>query len=77
MRNDPEIAAHLGEVLWVMGDRQAAKDIWDTALKDTPADDRYYWMSSNDLNRDSTITIDTGSFSARLHVVLRQGLLQT
>ena len=40
LRNDPEIAAHLGEVLWVRGDRQAAKDIWDTALKDTPTDDR-------------------------------------
>ncbi|GJM04105.1 MAG: hypothetical protein DHS20C09_00960 [marine bacterium B5-7] len=40
LRNDPEIAAHLGEVLWVRGDRQAAKDIWETALKDTPTDDR-------------------------------------
>lgn len=40
LRNDPEIAAHLGEVLWVRGDRQEAKDIWDTALKDTPTDDR-------------------------------------
>ena len=40
LRNDPEIAAHLGEVLWVMGNKQAAKDIWETALKDTPTDDR-------------------------------------
>ena len=40
LRNDPEIAAHLGEVLWVKGDKQAAKEIWDTALKDTPTDDR-------------------------------------
>ena len=40
LRNDPEIAAHLGEVLWVMGDKQAAKEIWETALKDTPKDDR-------------------------------------
>ncbi len=39
LRNDPEIAAHLGEVLWVKGDEQAAKEIWDTALKDTPTDD--------------------------------------
>ncbi len=36
LRHDPEIAAHLGEVLWVMGDRQAAKQIWETALQDTP-----------------------------------------
>ena len=40
LRNDPEIAAHLGEVLWVMGDKQKAKEIWDTALEDTPTDDR-------------------------------------
>jgi len=40
LRNDPEIAAHLGEVLWVRGDRKAAQDIWDTALKETPKDGR-------------------------------------
>lgn len=38
MRPDSEIAAHLGEVLWVMGDKKAAKEIWDTALKTTPDD---------------------------------------
>lgn len=40
MRNDPEVAAHLGEVLWVLGDRQAARDVWDSALRDTPDDER-------------------------------------
>lgn len=40
LRKDPEIAAHLGEVLWVKGDKQAAKEIWETALKDTPTDVR-------------------------------------
>jgi len=40
LRNDPEIAAHLGEVLWVMGEKQEAKEIWDTALKATPDDNR-------------------------------------
>lgn len=40
LRNDPEVAAHLGEVLWVMGDRDGARDVWDTALKDTPNDQR-------------------------------------
>ena len=39
-RRDPEIAAHLGEVLWVKGDKEAAKTIWDTALQETPEDDR-------------------------------------
>ena len=38
IRGDPEVAAHLGEVLWVMGDREAARDVWDSALKDTPND---------------------------------------
>lgn len=37
---DPEIAAHLGEVLWVMGKRDAARNIWETALKSTPGDKR-------------------------------------
>ena len=36
VRADPEIAAHLGEVLWVSGDKQEAKKIWDSALKDNP-----------------------------------------
>jgi tetratricopeptide (TPR) repeat protein len=40
IRNDPEVAAHLGEVLWVIGDKQAARKIWDTALQDTPDDAR-------------------------------------
>jgi len=39
-RNDPEIAAHLGEVLWVKGERDAAKEIWGTALQETPEDTR-------------------------------------
>ncbi len=34
--HDAEIAAHLGEVLWVMGDQEMAKDIWDEALRATP-----------------------------------------
>lgn len=35
-RPDAEIAAHLGEVLWVMGDRAGAESIWKSALKQTP-----------------------------------------
>lgn len=33
---DAEIAAHLGEVLWVMGEQESARDIWDEALQATP-----------------------------------------
>ncbi len=40
LNGDPEIAAHLGEVLWVSGDKQGAMEIWDTALKGTPDDPR-------------------------------------
>ncbi len=40
MNGDPEIAAHLGEVLWMTGDKKAAMEIWDTALKSTPDDPR-------------------------------------
>jgi tetratricopeptide (TPR) repeat protein len=40
LRPDPEIAAHLGEVLWVKGDRNGASDVWSTALRETPGDDR-------------------------------------
>lgn len=37
-RSDPEIAAHLGEVLWVKGDKAAAREIWEAALQQTPED---------------------------------------
>ncbi len=40
MNDDPEIAAHLAEVLWMTGDKQAALEIRDTALKGTPDDPR-------------------------------------
>ncbi len=36
VRADPEIAAHLGEVLWVSGDKTEAKKVWDSALKENP-----------------------------------------
>ncbi len=35
-RPDPEIAAHLGEVLWVQGARENATDIWRSALEKNP-----------------------------------------
>jgi tetratricopeptide (TPR) repeat protein len=36
IRNDAEISAHLGEVLWIIGDRTQARTIWDEALENTP-----------------------------------------
>ena len=35
-RPDPEIAAHLGEVLWKAGQRDEAQKIWRAALTDNP-----------------------------------------
>ncbi|MBK7354374.1 MAG: tetratricopeptide repeat protein [Nitrosomonas sp.] len=35
-RPDPEIAAHLGEVLWVQGERENAEKIWRSALEIDP-----------------------------------------
>lgn len=34
LKMDAEIAAHLGEVLWVTGDKTAAKAVWQRALED-------------------------------------------
>ncbi len=34
--NDPEIAAHLGEVLWSQGQRDEARKVWQSALKRAP-----------------------------------------
>lgn len=37
--NDAEIAAHLGEVLWVAGDHGKARDVWNSALQQAPKHD--------------------------------------
>ncbi|MGH1485339.1 MAG: tetratricopeptide repeat protein [Cellvibrionaceae bacterium] len=37
---DPEVAAHLGEALWVNGNKQEAHNIWTNNLKDNPNDSR-------------------------------------
>jgi Flp pilus assembly protein TadD len=39
IRNDAEISAHLGEVLWVTGDRAQARSVWNKALEETPDND--------------------------------------
>ena len=36
---DPEIAAHLGEVLWVLGNKFEARAVWSTALEAAPDDE--------------------------------------
>jgi len=38
-RPDPEIAAHLGEVLWVLGQQDQAKQIWAESLKGHPSNE--------------------------------------
>jgi tetratricopeptide (TPR) repeat protein len=39
LRPDPEIAAHLGEVLWVQGQREEARRVWLTTLQDHPGNE--------------------------------------
>lgn len=39
LRADPEIAAHLGECLWVLGQRDEARQIWQGSLRDHPEDE--------------------------------------
>lgn len=38
-RQDPEIAAHLGEVLWAQGKKNEAEQVWREALKSHPEND--------------------------------------
>lgn len=40
IRDDPEVAAHLGEVLWVMGNKDEARTLLQNAIKVTPDDER-------------------------------------
>jgi tetratricopeptide (TPR) repeat protein len=35
-RPDPEIAAHLGEVLWAKGERERAQELWQSQLRSNP-----------------------------------------
>jgi Flp pilus assembly protein TadD len=35
-RRDPEIAAHLGEVMWAQGQHDAARQVWQDSLKEAP-----------------------------------------
>ena len=35
---DPEIAAHLGEALWLQGEKTQARNVWQEALANAPAD---------------------------------------
>lgn len=36
LRPDAEIAAHLGEVLWLLGRQSEARKLWADALRDHP-----------------------------------------
>ena len=39
LRADPEIAAHLGEVLWTMGRKDEARVTWGDAMKASPGNE--------------------------------------
>lgn len=40
LKNDPEVVAHLGEVLWVLGRQAEARAIWDSVLQENPQEPR-------------------------------------
>ncbi len=40
INNDDEIAAHLGEVLWMKGQKDRAQEVWGKALNDFPESDK-------------------------------------
>ena len=37
INRDPEIAAHLGEILWVQGKKKEALEIWENSLNRHPS----------------------------------------
>jgi tetratricopeptide (TPR) repeat protein len=39
-RDDPEVAAHLGEVLWALGRKDDARQVWNSALESHPEDQK-------------------------------------
>ena len=39
LRADPEIAAHLGEVMWSLGRKEEARRIWNDAMKTSPGNE--------------------------------------
>jgi tetratricopeptide (TPR) repeat protein len=39
IRQDADVAAHLGEVLWVLGRKDEAREVWNKALQETPDSD--------------------------------------
>ncbi|MBI4205092.1 MAG: tetratricopeptide repeat protein, partial [Betaproteobacteria bacterium] len=47
LRPDPEIAAHLGELLWVGGQRDEAQKVWSDVLKEHPKNE----VLQNTVNR--------------------------
>lgn len=60
---DAEIAAHLGEVLWMSGDKEQANKVWDKALTLHPEDSRLrnvvdHFRSEADAGESPRITQD-------------------
>ncbi len=39
IKPDPEIAAHLGEVLWIRGTKEEAKEVWRSTIKSHPSNE--------------------------------------
>ena len=54
---DPEVAAHLGEVLWVIGDTAGARGVWREALQKDPQ----HKVLTSTLQRLGVTGLQTGS----------------
>ena len=50
-RPDPEIAAHLGELLWFQGDEKAAEKLWTDALNVNPSSEELQFLLRKYLDR--------------------------
>ncbi len=51
LNNDPEIAAHLSEVLWVKGEKDEARKVLENALMATPEDEKLLKVLKDVVNK--------------------------
>lgn len=57
---DPEVASHMGEILWMMGRRDEAMEVWQTALEGAPGDP-LVTEAMERLQRNAALTDDNDS----------------
>ncbi len=68
---DPEIAAHLGEVQWFLGDRQAAVATWQRGLEQNP-EHKILTETIERHGKHSGEQLDTGAFSIESRSTIKE-----